>query len=815
MRSARTSPRSTVRRQRIRVAGIVQGVGFRPFVYRLARELGLTGFVRNDAAGATIEVEGDPDTLNTFAERVRAEAPPLAVLDRVETSDVPPRGTPDFSIAASVRAASASALVTPDTATCAACLAELFDPADRRYRYPFINCTDCGPRFTIVCGIPYDRAMTTMARFDMCAPCRAEYEDPLDRRFHAQPNACAACGPAVSLLEGSPAGPASGAPARRPGPDPVAAAAAALNEGAIVAVKGLGGYHLACRAGDGDAVRRLRRRKHREDKPFAIMVPDLAAADRLVVLEEPETAWLERPERPIVLARRRPGAPVAEAVAPGHRDLGVMLPYTPLHHLLLADAGAPLVMTSGNVSDEPIAFEDEDARRRLEGIADLFLVHDRPIHTRTDDSVLRVVRLPGADSDPEGEAAARAGLERSAGRESPRTLMLRRSRGFVPVPVPLPRPAPRPLLACGAHLKNTFCLAEGKQAWVGHHIGDLESVDTLRAFEEGIAHFERLFEIEPKVLAHDRHPGYLSTSYAEDRARSGLEALDVQHHPAHLAACLAEHGVSGPAVAAIFDGTGYGTDGTVWGGEILAGDMADFERLGHLWPVPLPGGEAAIRQPWRMACAWLCALRDEVPPLPSALRGAVEVPRWQNVSALARRGVSSPTTTSAGRLFDAVAALCGLHPEVTYEGQAAIALEMAAARATSDGAYPIPLVTDAPSRTAGSPETEPFVLDAREAVRGALEDLERGEAVPDVAARFHRGLARATAGALVEAARRTGLDTAVLSGGVFQNVILLEATARHLAEEGLRTLVPERLPPNDGGISFGQAAVLAARESAA
>lgn len=496
----------------------------------------------------------------------------------------PRLGERGFAIVESEAAGAPAALVSPDSATCERCLAELFDPADRRFRYPFINCTDCGPRFTIVRGVPYDRPLTTMAGFAMCTPCRAEYDDPADRRFHAQPNACPRCGPAARLVDAAGVEvPADGAA------DAVAAAARALAAGAIVAIKGLGGYHLSCRAGDRGAVSRLRGRKHRYDKPFAVMVPDLAAARRIVQLDGAEERLLAGRERPILLARRRADAAVADAVAPRHRDLGVMLPYSPLHHLLLSDLAAldrvggvapVLVMTSGNVSDEPIAYRDDEALGRLAGIADLFLVHDRPIHTRTDDSVVRVVTVGGAR----------------------RTLTLRRSRGFVPAPLPLPVPAPAPLLACGAEQKSTFCLASGERAWVGHHIGDLENFETLRSFREGVEHFERLFATRPALVAHDLHPEYLSTKYALER--SELEPVGVQHHHAHMAACLAEHGRSDPAIGVIYDGTGWGPDGTVWGGELLPGDLRGFARIGHL--------RAALRRRGR-------ALRRA---RPSRLRGA-------------------------------------------------------------------------------------------------------------------------------------------------------------------------------------------------
>ncbi len=572
------------RRARVRVEGIVQGVGFRPYVYKLARRHGLAGFVLNDSRGVLLEVEGPAGAVDQFLASLIVDAPPLAVIERVRTHERDPRGEVEFSIRESPRAGLIDTPVTPDSATCADCLQELLDAEDRRYRYPFINCTNCGPRFTIVRGIPYDRALTTMASFKMCERCRAEYEDPADRRFHAQPNACPQCGPSVSLLlangEAAPLGRST---------DAVRAAAQALHDGRIVAVKGIGGFHLACRADDEAAVAELRARKHREDKPFAVMVATLQAAERLVHLGELERALLCGPERPIVLAPRLTRAPVARSVAADAAELGLMLPYSPLHHLLLADLaeltgtpdGTPLVMTSGNISDEPIAFRDEDALERLGQVADLLVMHDRPIQTRTDDSVLRV-------------------LDSASG---PRSQLLRRSRGYVPASLSLTDHADDQILACGAELKNTFCLVKGERAWVSHHIGDLENYETLESFTEGIEHFKRLFDVRPEVIAHDLHPEYLSSKYAMDCETEHL--IGVQHHHAHLAACLAEHGESASAVGAIFDGTGYGLDGTVWGGELLVGDLEDFRRVGALLSVRLPGGTRAIREPWRMACAWL------------------------------------------------------------------------------------------------------------------------------------------------------------------------------------------------------------------
>jgi hydrogenase maturation protein HypF len=743
-------------RVRVRVDGTVQGVGFRPHVYRLADELALAGWVRNDSRGVLTEVEGDERAVAAFVDRIGGEAPPLARVERISVAGTVATGEGGFAIAGSVSGRAADAHVAPDAATCADCLRELADPADRRHRYPFVNCTNCGPRYTIVCGVPYDRPLTTMAGFEMCPACRAEYDDPADRRFHAQPNACPLCGPRARLLD-------CGGKEVPGAADAVAAAAAALRRGAIVAVKGLGGYHLACVAADAEAVGALRARKRREDRPFAVLVASVAAARALVDLSEAAAALLAAPERPIVLAPRRPGAAVAPGVAPGLPELGVLLPYTPLHHLLAGDAGTPLVLTSGNVSDEPIAYRDEDALKRLGTIADLFLVHDRPIHTRVDDSVAR----PG--------------------------MIVRRSRGHVPAALPLPVPAGRHLLACGAEQKSTFCLARGARAWLSHHVGDLTNVETLSSYGEGVELLERLFAVAPEVVAHDLHPDYLSTRFAHGR---GVETIAVQHHHAHLAACLAEHGHAGPAVGAIYDGAGLGADGTVWGGELLAGDLGSADRAGHLWPVRLPGGDRAAREPWRMACAWLAEATGGPPPVPAALAGRVDPRAWRAVSEMVRTGIGSPLTSSAGRLFDAVAALCGLRTEVTYEGQAAIELE-AACDPAERGAYELP--------SAGA------VLDARPLVLAVVRDVRAGVPAGIVAARFHNALADATAGACAAVAGERGIGTAVLSGGAFQNRRLLDRTAAALRAAGLRVLVPVRVPPNDGGIAYGQAAVAARR----
>ena len=752
-------------RTAVRVEGIVQGVGFRPFVYALASGLGLGGLVGNDADGVFAEVEGPSAAIGEFLRRLERDAPPLARVDRVRTRALEPAGGTGFSIVASEPngpAAARQALVSADTATCADCLHELADPVDRRFGYPFINCTNCGPRFTIVRDVPYDRARTTMATFTMCAACAAEYADPGNRRFHAEPTCCPACGPALVLV-----GPASNGPAG----DPLGAAAAMLREGQVLAIKGLGGYHLAVDATSEKAAAALRERKHREDKPFAVMVADLAAARELCEVDEAAARVLSSARRPIVLLPRRPGTAVAEAVAPGNRQLGLMLPYTPLHHLLLGAVAGPIVLTSGNVSDEPIAYRDQDAYQRLAGIADAFLTHDRAIHIRTDDSVAR----------PFG------------GRE----MVLRRSRGYVPEPVRVATRFRRPVLACGAELKNTFCLAKGDRAFISQHIGDLENAETLRSFTEGIEHFRRLFGIEAEVVAYDLHPDYLSTKYALDL--DGVDLVGVQHHHAHIASCLADNGAEGPVIGVAFDGTGYGPDGTIWGGEFLVADLAGFQRAGHLTPVPMPGGAAAIRQPWRMAAAYLDAA------FPGGLPGEPDVARrnrdrWDSVLALARKGINAPLTSSAGRLFDAVSALLGVRDTVNYEGQAAIELEQLADPA------------EAESYQAGIGPGEPFPVMGADLVGQAARDLARGTSPARIAGRFQQGVVRLIEDGCATIRDRHGLETVALSGGVFQNLTVLGAAVARLEARGFRVLVHARVPCNDGGISLGQAVVAAARD---
>jgi hydrogenase maturation protein HypF len=800
---------NSIVRASIRVEGVVQGVGFRPFVYSLATRLGLAGWVGNDVDGVFAEVEGSAVGVSEFLGLLEAQPPPLARVDRVTAAAIVPSGARGFSIVASDHTGRRRALVSADSATCADCLAELADPADRRFAYAFINCTNCGPRFTIVTGVPYDRPLTTMAPFAMCAECAAEYHDPADRRFHAQPVCCPACGPRLRLL-GAGGGEVAG--------DPLVGAARLLADGQVVAVKGLGGYHLAADAGSEAAASALRARKHREDKPFALMAADVAAARELCEVDETGESLLASLRRPVVLLPRRAGAPVAEAVAPGNRQLGIILPYTPLHHLLLAEVGRPIVLTSGNVSDEPIAYTDDDALARLAGIADAFLIHNRAIHIRADDSVVRPLR----------------------GRET----LLRRSRGYAPEPLGLATRLPRPVLACGAELKNTFCLAVENRAFVSHHIGDLENFETLRSFTEGIGHFRRLFGTEPEVVAYDLHPEYLSTKYALEL--DGVDLAGVQHHHAHIASCLADNGEEGPVIGVAFDGTGFGTDGTIWGGEFLLADLAGFERAGHLEPVPMPGGAAAIRQPWRMAAAYLDAAYEGEPPGGLMVAGR-NAGRWQEVVTMSRQGINAPLTSSAGRLFDAVAALLGVRDTINYEGQAAIELEQWADPAER-GAYPAAIERGGPAPAgqggaagpagAGPAGAGPagvgmgagvvgvggagvagavggagsLRVRGADLVRAAAEDLLAGAGPAVIAARFHRGVAAAIAEVCTALGKRSGLGTVALSGGVFQNLLLLGHVVDRLEESGFRVLTHARVPPNDGGISLGQAAVAGARD---
>jgi hydrogenase maturation protein HypF len=726
------APQSAERR-RIHVEGVVQGVGFRPFVHRLAAGLGLAGFVANDGDGVIIEVEGSGESIANFTEALRSAAPPAARVESLASSIVRATGERSFRISPS-SVTSGNALLPADLATCEDCLTELLDPDDRRHRYPFINCTQCGPRFTIVHSLPYDRERTTMASFEMCADCRREYEDPSDRRFHAEPIACPACGPRVQLSSGCPW--IDG--------DDVARAAALVRDGGILALKGLGGYHLACDATNEEAVARLRARKRREEKPFALMTGD---PDALAFVDEAERSLLESAARPIVLLHRRADGLVAPSVAPGNAQLGVMLPYTPLHHLLVRDARVPLVMTSGNRSDEPIAYDDEDAFERLGDIADAFLSHNRRIERRCEDSVVR------------------------------RAFPLRRSRGYVPGALALPHPAHRPIAAAGAQLKSTFCVARGGDAFVSAHLGDLDSPLARAAFVSDLALYLEMLSTRAELFAYDLHPDYFATRWALEQDG---DHVGVQHHHAHAAACLAENGQLGPALALVFDGTGYGTDGTLWGGELLRCDLTGFERVAHLAPVPMPGGEAAIREPWRMAASYMEAAGLPVP--------------WDDWARVRQSlAVNAPLTSGMGRLFDAAAALLGVRERSTYEGQAPFELE----------------------QLAGATHAQPYdcrvaegVIHGADLLVAAHADLASGRPRAEIAAAFHEGVAAAAVRGCELAAEPR---TVALSGGSFQNLRLLESVRTRLQRAGFDLLTHRVVPPGDAGISYGQAAVAAGR----
>jgi hydrogenase maturation protein HypF len=782
---------------RIHVSGVVQGVGFRPFVYGLAQRLALTGWVRNTAAGVDIAVDGPAERLATFARALAAEAPPLARVEAVEVAPAPAQGFDCFEIASSEAADGAFQPVAADVAVCAACLAELNDPADRRYRYPFINCTHCGPRFTIIGGLPYDRPQTTMAPFAMCPECAAEYHNPADRRFHAQPVACPACGPRLWLEDAGKTNEANGRMGREQLSigkirlqieSAIRRTRELLAEGRIVAVKGLGGYHLACDAANAAAVGELRRRKGRLAKPFALMVADLAAAESLALLSPAERKALLARERPIVVVERRPGAALAGEVAPGQRTVGLMLPYTPLHSLLLERAaGFPvaLVMTSGNQGEEPIVANEEEARQRLAGMADAFLMHDRAIYSRCDDSVVRVFPAP-------------PGTSRAA-----TIYPLRRSRGYAPDALRLPWTAP-PILAAGAELKNTFCLGGGDYAVLSQHIGDLENFETLRAFETAVAHAERLFRLRPAALAHDLHPDYLATRYALERAAGeGLPAIGVQHHHAHIAAAMADNSLDGerPVVGVAFDGAGYGEDGATWGGELLLADYRGYRRAWRLAEAPLPGGDRAAREPWRMALAWLRqsgeAWAGDLPPLRAIATGQVAgLERLLAAGEGERPAVRLPRTSSMGRLFDAVAALAGVRQVATYEGQAAVELEALIDPAEA-GAYAFDLGDG--------------VADPRPLIRAVVADIRAGSAAGLVAARFHNGVAALVVELCRRLRRESGPADVVLSGGVWQNAALLARAVGQLEQAGFTVYVHNQVPANDGGLALGQLVVAAAR----
>jgi hydrogenase maturation protein HypF len=767
---------------RVHITGIVQGVGFRPFVYNLATRLKLTGWVKNTSAGVEIEVDGEKDILDMFVQKLKDEAPALSSIDEFSASFRPANGFSSFDIRHSESEDGAFQPISPDVSICPDCLRELFDPSDRRYHYPFINCTNCGPRFTIIKDIPYDRPKTTMADFPLCPDCEREYTDPTNRRFHAQPVACVVCGPKVWLEMKDERG-------KKVGDEAIHEVRDLLVKGNIVAIKGLGGFHLACDATNEKAVTELRTRKLRVDKPFALMMPNIETIEKHCFVSDVERELLQSTARPIVLLKKKPESTIVEEVSPRQDWLGVMLPYTPLHYLLFTDhypLFTALVLTSGNLSEEPIATDNEDARKRLSKLADAFLMHDRDIHIRCDDSVVRVFddRLQTTDH------------EISSVVHRPSSIYpLRRSRGYSPFPVKLPFDVPQ-LLAAGSELKNTFCITNGNYAFLSHHIGDMENYETLRSFEQGVEHFERLFRVKPEAIACDMHPNYLASIYANERAeRENLPLFSIQHHHAHIAACMAEHGLNEPVIGVSFDGTGYGEDDAIWGGEFLVGDYKSFQRAAHLEYFPLPGGDAAIRKPARTALALLWSLGLE---WDEQLDSVAEFSAKDLIvlQAQLERRINTPMTSSMGRLFDAAAALAGVRQKVNYEGQAAIEFE-ALADPAEVGMYPFGV--------------ESGLVRVRGVVEALVKDAAAGIPIQKISARFHNGLAESVRETVAKISLETGIQTVILSGGVWQNITLLGRTLSLLRKDGFEVYIHREVPTNDGGLSLGQAAIAAAR----
>lgn len=761
-----TKSKERIIRLGIRIKGIVQGVGFRPFIYNLAKSHSLSGYVLNHTEGVDVEVEGKEEKVEDFLREIKEKSPPLAVIEEIECKKLPPAGFKDFAIKKSRREKESFILISPDIGICDDCLRELFNPADRRYLYPFINCTNCGPRFTIIKDIPYDRKRTTMSDFEMCPECQKEYDDPSNRRFHAQPNACWKCGPQVRILDKN--GKLINCK------DPISFTADLIKKGGIVAVKGIGGYHLACDATKGGVVALLRERKNRLEKPFALMMLDLNQVKKFCEVAPEEEHLLTSCRRPIVLLKRK-GDYLPENIAPKNKYLGVMLPYTPLHYLLLSEVKIPLIMTSGNISEEPIAYRDKDALKKLRKIADAFLVHNRKIQIRVDDSVVRVVNK--------------------------KTMILRRSRGYAPQPLILNFKAKKCVLATGAHLKNTFCFLRKNYGIVSHHIGDLENLAALSSLEEGIEHYKRIFYCEPQLVACDLHPNYLSTELAREYAReNSLPLVLVQHHHAHIVSLMAERGLnlSKKIIGVAFDGSGLGSDGTVWGGEFLIANCTDYKRVAHLRYVPLPGGEMAIKEPWRMAVSYIYdVLGDDCTHITcQILKNYVKSEKVDLVKNLVKRRINSPLTSSAGRLFDAVAAIVGIRGKISYEGQAAIEFEMLS-KERKESSYPFKI----------NEQKDGFVVDTRPLINAILEERKKGVDVEVIATRFHWSLSYIILNVCELLRKYWGLNEVALSGGVFQNSLLVKQTVDLLTSAGFEVFLHKLLPPNDGGISLGQAVV--------
>jgi hydrogenase maturation protein HypF len=745
--------------KKINVNGIVQGVGFRPFVFQLAAAHALCGRVSNTSNGVTIHLEGPSPAIEAFSRELTENPPPLAHITHISTTETPFKAYSEFSIKKSRALGQRFTLISPDVSTCDDCLKEMLDPEDRRYLYPFINCTNCGPRYTIIDDIPYDRPKTSMRLFQMCGQCQAEYDDPMDRRFHAQPNACPVCGPHVELLDNT--------GEKRVSTDPITECITLLKSGHILAVKGLGGFHLVVDAENEAAVKRLRQRKHREEKPLAVMSRDLDAVRHYAIPAPDEEQLLLSPQRPIVLLPKREPHLLADSVSPNSRYYGVMLPYTPLHHLLLKDNFRALVMTSGNMSEEPIAIDNQEALERLQTLADYFLLHNRDIYLRSDDSVVKTIRS--------------------------RVRFFRRSRGYVPRPVFLKKPV-RPILACGAELKNTICLTRKDQAFLSQHVGDLENLATFNFLKKTIEHLKRILDIEPGYVACDMHPDYLSTRYAREQDR--IPVLEVQHHHAHIAACMAEHQVEDPLIGLAFDGTGFGTDGCIWGGEILLASLDQFERGGHLAYVPMPGGSAAIKAPWRMAISYLYrAYGRDLGRLDLPLLKAGQAHKIETIIEMIEKGINSPYTSSLGRLFDGVAALAGLRESVAFEGQAAMELEMAADHSET-GAYAYAI-----------PQGAPLAIPVETIIQGIVQDVQKQVHLSEISMKFHNTLIRLFTDVCISFRQQTGFAKVALSGGVFQNSIMLSGLTNSLASKGFEVLSHTRVPSNDGGIALGQAVV--------
>ncbi len=743
------------------IEGIVQGVGFRPFLYQLAGRYGLTGHVANTSSGVDVEVEGSSEKVHAFQQAMSFESPPLARIAAVTWKTIPPKKDRHFNIISSRAGKERNALISPDVCVCPQCLEEMMNPRDRRYRYPFINCTNCGPRYTIIKDVPYDRDVTTMQPFRMCSLCREEYDDPNSRRFHAQPNACWNCGPFLALH--------GNRGERLLCEDPVQKTIELLSQGHILAIKGLGGFHLAVDAANHKAVVRLRKRKHREEKPLAVMAKDLEGARRIAHVNPLEADLLVSRQRPIVLLKKKRIHGLSPQVAPGNRNVGIMLPYTPLHFLLMEGPFNALVMTSGNLSEEPICIDNGEAFERLAHIADYFLVHNRGIHLRSDDSVLRVVsRVPR---------------------------QIRRSRGFVPEPIFLPEilKGMPSVLGVGGELKNTVCLTKENRAFLSQHIGDMENMETLNFFETTIDHLRNILDIRPSVIGCDQHPDYLSSRYAKNQTECPVAAI--QHHHAHIVSCLAENGVFGPVIGLAMDGTGLGPDGAVWGGEVMTADMVSFTRKAHLDYVPLPGGDAAAREPWRMALAYLHrTFGDELFHLPIPLVQGLDREKARLVVQIAEKGIHSPPTSSCGRLFDAVSALLGIRKIIAFEGQAAIELEMRI-RPGEKGRYSWQL----------KPNGSEILMVFDGMIREMVDDLMKGTPVGTISARFHNTLV-AVLLELCEIIRdETGIKDVALSGGVFQNVSLLRGLLGALEKSDFQVYAPSRAPASDGSLSLGQA----------